>query len=203
MRRHRSPRSPSVVEQLAEEDSDILDANGRPYCFGRLFGDDPPPPLSPSSGGRLRAAAAERVAGCLQQLVEEDEEASAKAAAARARRHEGRRLSLSASTKAANAYRPGIDDPWTSIDFNVKAQLTLPVCFRTRVDAGLGIPKMAPIKPTVRQQRVLDATAHLASPERRAELADQRTEREAQQFAPKQDSLQKKDSYLQLMYLGN
>ena len=197
----------SIVEQIAEEDSDILDANGRPYYFDRLFGDGPSlqplplggPPPSPS----CRVAA--RVAGCLQQLVEDDEEATAIAATAavKARHSNERRVSMSSSTKAATNYRPGIDDPWTSIDFNVKAELTFPVCFRTRVDAGLGIPKVDPIKPTVRQQRVLDATAHLASPKRESEHADMRAEREAQRFAMKQNTFQKKDSYLQLNYLGN
>ena len=195
-----------IAEQIAEDESGILDANGRPYCFDRLFGYHPPaPPLSDEhqSPSRSRASIAARVAGCLQQLAEDDEEVVAAAADPKAARRKGRRVSLSSSTKTADNYRPGIDDPWTSIDFDVNAELTFPVCFRTRVDAGLGIPEVGPIKPTVRQQRLLDATAHLATSKSKTNHAEQLSEREMQQLFPEQKTLQKNDSYLQLRYLDN
>ena len=163
----------------------MRDANGRTFRFDELFGDRTPPPRRIG----MRADKA-RVTNCLMQLSPERQ---------RSPEPRQRQTAGGAAAGANTAYVDGVTNPWDSIDFDVAGGLQQEVGFRTRVDCGLAVKNIAPVSPSRRQLRLLNAGAQ-ADGDREVSSKYSSPEKNAD-AERKQPSLLKHDSQLQLNYL--
>lgn len=187
-------------------ESELLDSNGRPFCFDSLFGNKIPSSKDFISHkiSKEERVNQPRLSTCLSQLGGIVDDRDYRLEETKSYQHQAE----------IDSYIPGVSNPWSSIDYKVtNSEVT--VSHRTRVDCGLPPSSTSSVSPSRRQQRMLDAAFEVDLYEERSKVVSEKSavfvekSRELEQRrqgksskSPQRPRLAKKDSALSLNYLS-